>query len=592
MFQKLYEFSAILPKNEKWECLNEGMPEIYDKGLAVCFDKAGSFASVEILDGNEGVVYRAGPSNGTDYTPCCKLAKTTDKRLLKAVKKLAESADVLEEPELEWLAHTIKSFENDQTRIWDIVKQQEQNSGIDGKTHRGYVFWAKKTGGKIYPVYEWESCKDAMIKAALLNWKEKGGMNNEGTCCVCGNQKIPVFGNFSLLACYNLDKIGSIAGGFKERNGFKNFPVCEECAFEIGRTVILVQNNLTSQMAGQTYMILPYANSDDARIGLFEILKNNPHRFSLGKQKDLTAEEWRILEEIKDDDQIAFCLIFFKQDNASWRIQAEVQHVLPSRIKAIYEAFKHIRDASDLLTEKQDEEKPILVNALLIRNFSEAGDKKSEETFRSWLVALFDHKQIDYKHFLHHLVKRIITVGKRNESLLPWTLRQAWGFYRYARITGLIEPKNKGETMEDIIPESAYGKYLLEHKDFFDRPEKVVAFLTGCYASVVTGVQKQKRNSTPFSKKFVGRLVSEDHLRRLYREGHDKLSQYEALGIVAQTLDPDLASAWVLCGNEWKITDEESTFAFTIGYSLAYRIRKMYGEIITKNTDSEGGKII
>jgi hypothetical protein len=40
-------------------------------------------------------------------------------------------------------------------------------------------------------------------------------------------------------------------------------------------------------------------------------------------------------------------------------------------------------------------------------------------------------------------------------------------------------------------------------------------------------------------------------------------------------MDPDLAQAWVRCGADWKITDEESTFAFTIGYSLESRIREL-----------------
>jgi CRISPR-associated protein Csh1 len=40
-------------------------------------------------------------------------------------------------------------------------------------------------------------------------------------------------------------------------------------------------------------------------------------------------------------------------------------------------------------------------------------------------------------------------------------------------------------------------------------------------------------------------------------------------------LDPDLANAWVACADDWAISDEEATFAFTIGYSLAYRIGQL-----------------
>jgi hypothetical protein len=89
---------------------------------------------------------------------------------------------------------------------------------------------------------------------------------------------------------------------------------------------------------------------------------------------------------------------------------------------------------------------------------------------------------------------------------------------------------------------------------------------------VVTYVQYKKRGATPFAKKFTGRVLSPALLQRLYREGRDKLYAYDALGLVSKGLDPDLAQAWVACGENWEISDEESTFAFFLGNSLAYRI--------------------
>ena len=59
--------------------------------------------------------------------------------------------------------------------------------------------------------------------------------------------------------------------------------------------------------------------------------------------------------------------------------------------------------------------------------------------------------------------------------------RHAWGLYRYARLTHLIIPDSITEhpAMSDTIPNSAYGRYVREHADFFRRPELIVAFLTG-----------------------------------------------------------------------------------------------------------------
>ncbi|MCK8603807.1 TM1802 family CRISPR-associated protein [Desulfoferrobacter suflitae] len=581
MFQKLSEFSRLLPVAEVVEYLNEGMPEVYDRGLAICFDENGNYHSVEVLHNRESVIYRSGPSNGTDYTPCCKLAKTTDNRLLKAAKNLLESGQ-LSPKEEQWLALAIGAYEQNVKRIWTEVQEQSRNAQIDGKTHRGYAYWAKSTNGNIFPLYEWDSCKRHMQASVVANWKARGGYREQGTCFICGQKDRTVLGNFSLLACYNLDKIGSIAGGFKEANGVKNFPVCEECALRISGAVIRIENDLTSTMAGQSYMILPYSNSEEVREEMKHLLTNKPGRFKLGssKQFDLIAQEESFLEDFEAfSDQMAFALIFFKQDNAAWRIQAEVQQVLPSRMKSLHDAGRKISEAKDLTyTDRKGEEKRIEINANLIRNFSEASEKKSEEVFRAWLVALFEHKQIGYREFLHHLVNRLVYIGRKENALIPWTLRQAWAFYRYACLVDLIVPDKKGASMEGAVLASPYGQYILDHPEFFDRPEKAVAFLTGCYVSVVTSVQYRKRRSTPFAKKFVGRLLPRDHLKRLYREGHDKLAQYEALGLVAKKMDPDLAEAWVKCGADWKISNEESTFAFTIGYSLESRIRALSGD--------------
>ncbi len=185
-------------------------------------------------------------------------------------------------------------------------------------------------------------------------------------------------------------------------------------------------------------------------------------------------------------------------------------------------------------------------------------------------------KAIDYRLFMHHLVEKVLATEKEKPESLIATIRQAWGLYRFAYETGLIEPPpaDRGERMEKAMPQSEYGKYIREHPQFFNGPEKVAAFLTGCYVSTVMGVQYRARDgATPFGKKFFGRLMTRRLLHRLYLEGQDKLAVYDKLGFVIRGLDPDLAHAWIVCGDSWDIGDEEATFAFKLGYSLEHRIR-------------------
>ncbi len=141
MFQRLYELSQCLPPREPWERLNEGMPENYDRGLAICFDDRGQWTGVETYIGNNHVIYRSGPPNGTDFTPCCKRAKDTPRRLGAAVRNLLSHTGLAVDKKA-WLAASLAAYEANRDTIWEAVEGKSRGAGVDGKTHRGYVYWA------------------------------------------------------------------------------------------------------------------------------------------------------------------------------------------------------------------------------------------------------------------------------------------------------------------------------------------------------------------------------------------------------------------------------------------------------------------
>jgi CRISPR-associated protein Csh1 len=572
MFQRLHELSHCLPERAAWERLNEGMPTNYDRGLALCFGSSGEWHGVKTYLGNRSVIYRSGPPNGTDFTPCCKLAGNTGTRLANTVKALTDYRE-LPGDKRQWLTDSLDAFNNNREAYWAEVEAKQKEVGVD-KDHRGYVYWAD---AEMNPVYGWPETKAFMVDRALEAFADKGGVRKQGSCAVCGQTGISVYGNYTVLACYNLNNPGSIAGGFQAHRADRNFPVCGDCALSVAETYTFAETHLSSSMAGQSYLILPYSNHPEVREELRTRFSQRPDRYQLGKH-DLMADELALTEEFAGyGDQLAFALIFYKQQNAAWRVQAEVQQLLPSRLRVLHDAGKAIAHAADLTVEDKKESKPVHISALTFKIFSSASEDPSAETLRQWLAALFAGQTVDDPHFLHHLVAKLLSTGRSAPDFLHWQTRQAWGLYRYARLTQLIipDPVTEHPAMSETIPNSAYGRYVLQHADFFRRPEGVIAFLTGCYASQVASVQRQERGADPFTKKFIGRLLTRQHLQRLYREGHGKLAQYGKLGYVITGLDPDLANAWVVCGEGWDISDEQATFAFTVGYSLAYRIGQL-----------------
>jgi CRISPR-associated protein Csh1 len=522
MFQRLYDLSQILPSLPAWQRINEGMPPLYDRGLALCFDDQGDWLGVQTVLGNAEVVYRSGPSNGTDLTPCCKLANNTAARLLRAIESLASSGAV-SDAQRDWLKNVAASYQANREPLWKEVDAKARQGGIDGKAHRGYVFLAE--GDPVHPVHAWPQAK-AHLQEQFLGPFAKGG-HRAGHCSVCGESKEAVYGNYAVLACYNLDKPGSIAGGFRERQAHRNLPVCADCTFALAEALAFSERHLSSTMAGQSYLVLPYTNDENVRQELQQSLQKKPQLFELGNARDLVADQLDLVEEFSDrGDQLALALVFYEAKHAAWRILAEVQQVLPSRLQALHQAVKHITAAEDLVEPAKDGDRPVLINAGTFRQFA------SGDTLRAWLVALFEGQPLERRHFLHFLVAKLTAIGRSKPNLLPWMTRHAWGLYRYAVETGLIlvkHPKEDAMTA-DVTPNSPYGRYVDQHPEFFHGPETVVAFLTGCYAATVAYIQYSVRGASPFTKKFVGRLLSRETLRRLYREGHDKLAQYDKLG--------------------------------------------------------------
>ncbi len=576
MYERLQEFSQFLPERPAWQRLNEGMHPPYDRGMALCFDEQGEWAGVATICDDRTVVYRSGPPNGTDFTPCCKLAGNTAKRLCLATKKLLKNAKLAIEQRT-WLQRTIAVFQESLDAIWDEVETALKQLGINGLEHRGYVFWCLKTGSRLEAVYDWPEAKDFLVEQFLSPFS-KGGKRS-GTCIICGHVNVTVYGNFSVMACYNLDKPGSIAGGFRAEQAHRNLPVCETCALALAEAFNFADSRLKSNMGGQSYLLVPYAHHPGVRAQLKFCLKHYLDQFMLDKMHDLLADPWPLPNKFIDcefagcGDQLSFNLVFFKEEQAAWRIQAEVPHLLPSRIQELHAAGRQIAQAMDLAAERDEILQPLRITTQTFRNMAGTTGKASANTLRTWLVALFDRRAIDPHHFIRCLVDKLIAIGKVHPEYLNNSTRHAWGLYRYARLTGLIQNIfTLDPRMSKINPDSPYGRYLTTHRDFFSKPELSIAFLTGCYASIVASVQRQMRNTTPFTKKFLGRQLNREHLAQLYRECHGKLAQYGKLAFVIQTLDPDLAHAWVQLGDEWTVTNDTATFAFMIGYSLSYRI--------------------
>ncbi len=375
MFQRLSDLSRFisLSESESWELLNEGMPPEYNRGFALCFSNDGKWQGVKTTYKTKDIVYRSGPSNGTDFTPCCKFASNTANRLLKAVKELAAYTE-LPENKKKSLDASIECFENRKDEIWQEVETKAKSETLD-KDKRGFVYWEIDSK----PIYEWQESKQHLQQKFLIPLK-KGG-TRIGACSICGQNELEVYGNVSIIACYNLDKPGSIAGGFKDKEAHRNFPVCQNCAFSIAQAFTFAETHFTSNMAGETYLLLPYSSDAEISEQLHETIKSHPERYQLHKNTDLVCEEMDLITEFsKQGKQIALALIFFKKEQKSWRIIAEIQQLLPNRLHELHKAAEIIAHSQDLFSK---DDKPLNISAYTFKTFSGILESKKSPCFKS-----------------------------------------------------------------------------------------------------------------------------------------------------------------------------------------------------------------
>ncbi len=600
MFTRLYELSRLLSLDERspWELLNHGMPQNYEYGFAICFDQWGSFVGIKTISsnrgiGDRGVIYRPGPSsNSPPLVPCSRISEKLYTNLEYLFRVTAEVGreDGLPEEWKAWFGRIAWQNKDLQRKIVAEQMSAMADTGLgqkreDGRIRYGYWFPARIVEtGDIRPVYELEAAKQLMVKKTVAIWQtySQKSVNRPGICSVCGLEKKEVFGNFSELKCYILDKPGLIAGGFNLEAAAKNFPVCRDCCFCLAAAIDYAKRNLTASMAGAYYLVLPYSTApEDIKQLMLDKLSQDPRCLSINSDKcDLLVDfEENLLELILDEDleeQLALSLIFFNEKQKEWKIVAEIQQVLPGRMRQIWQARRKIaRDP--LLAPLQGGRWEANISAAVVRTFSggKLKSKSATRTFYHWMEAIFGHGRIDRRVLIVNIVKALLDCAKSAPEQLPLLTARGWAFFMFCGLVNLMEQEEyRIMTFQDTV----YGRYIQDHPGFFSRRETAVAFLTGCYVNAVCECQRKMRglqntSRAPFARKFQGRLLSARLLRRLFQQGHHKLAQYDCLGWVkGDRLEEELARAWVECENNWNIDDQEATFAFTIGFCLRHSL--------------------
>ena len=586
MFQRLYELGETLAEMDKKDQLHdffrENIAEEYKNLVSIKFDKDGNFHSV---DGAQitskrlnALVYKNGPGNGTDPTAISKFGEfpfKTVKRVGKAVKGIAEAIEDKQ------ILQAAESYTNNQKEITALVEQKVDELELNIGS-RGLLSVALETDDGFNHLCENDEVLKWFVDDSLAGYgKSKKGANDDclaenATCSICHQVADRIFGNFNELKTYNLDKPGMITGGFSNHQTARNLPICELCAGKVSLGLNTALTSFSYRMAGQTYLLLPECINSELREIVVELAREKRERETLRDDElgAITEDEDEILTELADrfaeSDQVSLKFIFYEAKNESWRVKAEIDQVLPSRLKAVLDAKKAVerrpwRGDKDFLSMS------------VVREFAAAVSTNSKREFLAQVSAIFAGKTIDRNLVLRNCVDTILKAMKQDEKKANWVVRRAWMLLDFYQTLSIISPQ-KGKPMNTNLSEkSSYGKFLDLNPDFFGTPEKRVAFLTGALARSVMNAQSKKLGSTPFSKKFRGMRINKDSLKKLLADSQEKLRAYDADNFSSnRNLIELICEQWVACGDKFSLTQDETTFLFTVGMTLNYHVTTEY----------------
>jgi len=602
MFSLLQRLGKHLREIEGSEPIDQIADEIgpkYQYGMAICFDDKGHYHGVKITEGTHDILYKSGPSAGCDYTIVSRFAAKLEKvvpRLQRNAEKICDWA-----PDPQSVAILDRCTKSAKEALGQIVEDLREHYPEDaGPEKRVFAYWATLQGDRISPFCSTPLVKEYLLEQGLESYaiqksSTKVRMSEDhAACSVCGTDDTTVYGAFSEIACYNLDKQGMISGGFGYGQAARNFPVCQDCVLDILGAKTFVEAHLQFTLAGLRYWLLPDAMTKDVYNVLVKDLAEQVTRQTLSSALEtITNQEKEVLEylamraeEMGKTDTVTLNLFFYETSNAAWRIVGELRHVLPSRILEVYRAKRAVERIPEMEMSKRDVADGYHYTLATLRRFCGVADKQSDKRFLAYLDAVFGGKTMPLRTVITDLANGIITAQRKDPANERFRVRDAWATIQFLQRINVIHLERESVSMsETIIESNRYKEYMSQNPDFFGNDERRAAFLTGAYVGAVLYAQYKQRKSQPFAKKYLGRKLDRKRLVYLYDEARTKLVHYKATGLVAE-IDPLLADTWVSVGENWSLSKEDTTFAFNLGQTLSRRLAEKVG-----NDDIEGPEV-
>jgi len=555
-------------------------------------------------------LYKQGSSNGPDITPTSRITRvkedggkktTFEVKLLSWFKQYNKSVT---DKNINFLVKIGNCLRENKEKI--IKDLKEKFEAINKKEKA--VLTLKIDGNYLG---DYDIFKKILLEKSKEKFYSKYGKISKAEnkiCYVCKEKKAEVYGFASTYSFYTVDKPGFISGGFQQKDAWKNYPVCLNCALKLEAGKKYMKENLNFNFYGFNYHLIPkfitktsYENKEDI-FNLIEDWHDPKFREKAKIIKRITDDEEEIFDLMsKQSNYLNFNFMFYEApkgyDGAVFNILLYIEDVLPSRLRELFDVKKEVDRINifkNCLVDKNQNkkgEKPLEFNFGILRTFfpRESNEGTYDKYFLEITNRIFVAKPINYNFIIRFVIQKIRDEFTGDYPTKISTLKgfmllnylNKLGVLKNIRCKGVIKMSEKGMWENELGKEEIDRKvddFFERFSDFFENDAKKAVFLEGALAQFLLNIQRlpEIRNAEPGKEPFRSRLkglrLDEKQIKKLLPEIQNKLEEYGKN--YYRELESKISKYFVSAGNGWGLTNDEISFYFVLGMNLSYLFKK------------------
>lgn len=511
-----------------------------------------SFSAPEIEIANnktfQRYLYRNGSSRGGDITPTTK-AGDIQKKLSNSLITQIKSAHLLAQKlslgqETAILGATLNTLSSQFDEILkNLVTVFET---IDNKTQQSTGFSLKfRRKDKSLYLCDFETFQTQIHLAGVEGKKDKYKVTSateNQVCSICMEKKPEIVGFASPFKFATVDKPGMVAGFFRQKNNWKNYPICTDCSldFELGKTYL--NQHLKKSFFGESYFMIPKPVLRHNHGELQNVLKQIEqieYQASTKEGTMISRREDRIMKKLGEcENSFSMTFLFFDEHptTKAMNINLMLEDILPSRFRKLFiDVPKQLQGHllyKDLIKVKK-ERYDLAFSFGLIKEFF-------PDQFQEMIRKIFRGEKLSLENMWSHFMLAIRKKYLEGSSAYSLVIKSHLLLNYFAQL-GLIDihPQPESNPMitqsQEAENKPAYSKkfdraqleaFIQKESAFFDQEYKKGVFAVGILVRLLFNIQARTLNgNTPFEKKLKGFHLNHESLTQIYVEALYKLSQ-------------------------------------------------------------------